>query len=74
MSNASYEFLNDTFLKAMEDSMSEAKPYELCQELIWIEGAEGHANTYCMRPKGHPGKHNIENAEPPEKPKKEGEK
>jgi hypothetical protein len=54
--------------------MPEAKSYELCQELIWIEGAEGHANTYCMRPKGHPGKHNIENAEPPEKPKKEKDK
>lgn len=32
---------------------------ELCQELIWIEGTNNIASTYCMRPRGHSGKHNI---------------
>ena len=39
--------------------------YQLCQELIWIDPP--HTNTYCMREKGHPGKHNTVNEEPCEK-------
>lgn len=40
---------------------------QTCQELIWIDS---RTNTYCMREKGHPGKHNIVNEEPCEKEKK----
>jgi hypothetical protein len=34
----------------------------LCQEIIWL--STDKVNTYCMREKGHPGKHNIVNEEP----------
>jgi hypothetical protein len=40
---------------------------QTCQELIWIDPP--HSNTYCMREKGHPGKHNIVNEGPCEKEK-----
>ncbi len=36
-----------------------------CQELIWLSSDK--ANTYCMRERGHAGKHNIVNEEPKEK-------
>ena len=36
----------------------------LCQELIWT--STDKANTYCMRERGHKGKHNIVNEEPKE--------
>ncbi len=39
----------------------------LCQELIWT--STDKANTYCMRERGHEGKHNIENCEPKEEKK-----
>jgi len=38
--------------------------FQLCQELIWTGKT---TNTYCMRKKGHAGKHNIINEEPCEK-------
>ncbi len=37
----------------------------LCQEVIWL--STDKANTYCMRERGHTGKHNIVNEEPKEK-------
>ena len=44
------------------------KMFVPCAELIWI----GKLNsTYCMREKGHPGKHHVENCEPPIEAKKE---
>ena len=39
----------------------------LCQELIWT--STDKANTYCMRERGHKGKHNITNCEPEEETK-----
>lgn len=37
----------------------------LCQELIWLDKRR---STYCMREKGHAGKHNIVNREPDPEP------
>lgn len=39
--------------------------FQLCQETIWLDPM-GRRSTYCMRQRGHEGKHNIENSEPPE--------
>jgi len=36
----------------------------LCQEIIWLQ--DDKVNTYCMREKGHPGKHYILDREPTE--------
>lgn len=46
--------------------MIEQKGIILCQELIWLDKAD-KVNTYCMRERGHTGKHNIVNEEPVEK-------
>jgi hypothetical protein len=40
----------------------------LCQEIIWL--STDKVNTYCMREKGHSGKHNIVNEEPKEEEEK----
>lgn len=39
----------------------------LCQLPIWLDDGDPHVNTYCMRERGHAGKHNIVNQEPPQK-------
>ncbi len=39
--------------------------YQTCQELIWLSET---SNTYCMRKKGHTGKHSVQ-PEPPEEMK-----
>jgi len=33
----------------------------LCHDVIWLSKS---SSTYCMRERGHAGKHNIENCEP----------
>jgi hypothetical protein len=38
----------------------------LCHEVIWLSKS---SSTYCMRERGHEGKHNIENCEPVEEKK-----
>jgi len=35
----------------------------LCHDVIWLSK---YSSTYCMRERGHAGKHNIENCEPVE--------
>ncbi len=35
-----------------------------CGALIFLDGGDPHVNTYCMREKGHSGKHNIVNVDP----------
>ena len=40
----------------------------LCHEVIWLTAT---TSTYCMRERGHAGKHNIENCEPFEEKKNE---
>jgi hypothetical protein len=40
--------------------------FKLCQELVWFDSNHRH-NTYCMRERGHAGKHNPDgNFEPGE--------
>jgi len=42
--------------------------FEMCHVIIWLD-KECRTNTYCMREKGHTGKHNIVNEEPKEEKK-----